>query len=199
MEEHEKEHREYSGVSLIFVIGFLIGVAAVIVVISTPFTTIVGRGKYDLAAAMHGLISLLYLFVATIALYLGWKLFTERVKGVADLQLISAVMSALSLLAIVFGNWIYIPYRASNPSSAKSWLLANNPDVHKIFFEFKEFTALFTFPLSVAAAYILWRYGNQVITRKWMRITVALILALGFFYLVVAFGLGAAVTKARAI
>lgn len=199
MEDPAHEHREYSATALVFVIGFLIGVASIIVFVSTPFATIVGRGAYDLPAAMHGTISLLYLFVATIALYLGWKLYTERVSGVGDLQLASVVMSTLSLLTIVFGNWIYIPYRASDPNSVKAWLLANNPDVHRIFFEFKEFTALFTLPLSVAAAFILWRYGNQVIQRGWMRVTVALLLALGFFYLVVAFGLGAAVTKIRAI
>jgi len=75
--------------------------------------------------------------------------------------------------------------------------MANMPVVHKIFFEFKEFMALFTLPLTVAAAFVLWYYGAQVLDRKWMRYTVAVLLALSFFYLVVAFGLGAAVTKLK--
>jgi hypothetical protein len=57
--------------------------------------------------------------------------------------------------------------------------------------------ALFTLPLTVVAAFVLWYYGAQVLERRWMRYTVAIVLALSFFYLVVAFGLGAAVTKLR--
>jgi len=63
------------------------------------------------------------------------------------------------------------------------------PEVHKVFFEFKEFTALFTLPLSVAAAFILWRYGRQILERNWTRTSVAILIALHFFYFVLAFGL----------
>jgi len=41
------------------------------------------------------------------------------------------------------------------------------------------------------------RYGNQVLDRPWLRYSVAILLGLSFFYLVVAFGLGAAVTKLK--
>ena len=53
-------------------------------------------------------------------------------------------------------------------------------------------------PLTVTAAYLLWRYGAQVMERTWLRYTIAILLGLSFFYLVVAFGLGAAVTKLKA-
>jgi hypothetical protein len=49
----------------------------------------------------------------------------------------------------------------------------------------------------VVAAFILWRYGAQVLDRPWLRYTVAVLMGLAFFYLVIAFGLGAAVTKLR--
>jgi hypothetical protein len=147
------------------------------------------------AACLLG--AVLYLIVGTIGLYLGWRLFAGRIRAFSDLQLLSTVAATLSLIAIVFGNWLYIFYRANNPEGPQLWFLANMPMVHKIFFEFKEFTALFTLPLTVTAAFILWYYGAQVLDRKWMRYTVAVLLALSFFYLVVAFGLGAAVTKLR--
>jgi len=67
----------------------------------------------------------------------------------------------------------------------------------RIFFEFKEFGALFTLPLTVVTAFILWSYGAQVLDRPWLRYTVAVLMGLAFFYLVIAFGLGAAVTKPR--
>lgn len=191
------EREEASTASLALVVGLMIGVAAAVVLATAPFTALVGRSQAALASAFHGLSAFLYLIVGTIGLYLGWRLFVGRIRAFADLQLLATVSATLSLIAIVFGNWLYIFYRAKDPSSPRSWFLANMPEVHKIFFEFKEFTALFTLPLTVAAAFILWYYGAQVLDRKWMRYTVAVLLALSFFYLVVAFGLGAAVTKLR--
>jgi hypothetical protein len=63
--------------------------------------------------------------------------------------------------------------------------------------EFKNLAALFTLPLTVCAAFILWRYGRQVMEQRWLRYTVAVLIGLSFFYLVVAFGLGAALTRLR--
>lgn len=193
-----REDREVaSTASLALVIGLLIGSALAFVLATAPFGALLGESRATLPAMFHGLSAFLYLFVGTIGLYLAWRLWAGRIRAFADLQLLATVSATLSLLAIVFGNWLYIYYRAKDPASPRSWLLANNPVVHKIFFEFKEFTALFTLPLTVAAAYILWYYGAQVLDRKWMRYTVAVLLGLSFFYLVVAFGLGAAVTKLR--
>ncbi len=191
------EREEASTASLALVVGLLLGVAAAVVLATAPFTALVGQSRAALAAASHGLSAFLYLFVGTIGLYLGWRLFTGRIRAFADLQLLATVSATLSLIAIAFGNWLYIFYRATDPSSPRSWFMANMPMIHKIFFEFKEFIALFTLPLTVSAAFILWYYGIQVLDRKWMRYTVAVLLALSFFYLVVAFGLGAAVTKLR--
>lgn len=122
---------------------------------------------------------------------------TGRIRAFADLQLLATVSATLSFLAIVAGNWLYIYYRASTPESPRSYFLRTMPEVHRIFFEFKEFAALFTLPLTVAAAFILWHYGGQVVERRWLRYSVAVLLGLSFFYLVIAFGLGAAVTKLR--
>jgi hypothetical protein len=63
------------------------------------------------------------------------------------------------------GDAHYIPYRANTPDSPRSYFLEHMPEVHKVFFEFKEFTALFPLPLSVAASFILWRYGRQILER----------------------------------
>src|SRR5919106_1761162 len=113
----------------------------------------------------------------------------------ASTRSLVVVVATFSFLAIVFGNWLYIYYRAKDPDSPRSYFMATVPEVHKIFFEFKEFAALYTLPLTVCAAFILWRYGRQVMEQAWLRYTVAVLIGLSFFYLVVAFGLGAAVTK----
>jgi len=190
--------REASTRSLVSVVVIMVGSALAFTLLTAPFTKLLGAGAGAIPAAFHGMAAFLYLFVGTIGLYLGWRLLTGHIRAFADLQLLSVVAATLSFIAIVFGNWLYIFYRAKSPDSPRSYFVKNMPDIHAIFFEFKEFGALFTLPLMVCAAFILWRYGNQVLDRPWLRYTVAIVLGLGFFYLVVAFGLGAAVTKLRA-
>lgn len=197
--ENHPPHYEWSTLSLAFVSGVLIATAGVIVLATAPFATILGPSAYALASALHGLTAFVLLVVSTIGLYLAWRLLMGRIRAYPDLQLVTTVMATLSLLTILFGNWIYIPYRAKTPDAPRSYFLANMPEVHQIFFEFKEFAALFTLPLSVAAAFILWRYGRQILERKWLPTTLATLIALHFFYFVIAFALGAAVTKLKAI
>ncbi|MCL6556111.1 MAG: hypothetical protein K6T56_07095 [Burkholderiales bacterium] len=192
-----QEMREASTASLAAVVGILIGSALAFTAATAPINKLLGSGAAALPAALHGLTAFLYLFVGTIGLYLGWRLMTGRIRAFADLQLLATVSATLSFLAIVAGNWLYIYYRANTPGSPRSYFLTTMPEVHRIFFEFKEFAALFTLPLTVAAAFILWHYGRQVVERRWLRYSVAVLLGLSFFYLVIAFGLGAAVTKLR--
>ncbi len=196
-ETHE-ETNEASTWSLAAVALLLVGSALGFTAMTAPITKLVGAGEASFAAAFHGLAAFLYLFVGTIGLYLGWRLMTGRIRAFADLQLLATVAAAFSFIAIVFGNWLYIYYRAPVPDSPRSYFVKNMPEIHKIFFEFKEFSALYTLPLTVTAAYLLWRYGAQVVRTPWLRYAVAVLFGLAFFYLVVAFGLGAAVTKLRA-
>ena len=189
--------REASTASLVVVVGVLIGTAHAFTLATAPCTKLLGPGAGAVPAALHGMMAFLYLFVGTIGLYLAWRLMTGHIRAFADLQLLAVVAATFSFLTVCFGNWLYIYYRAPVPDSPRSYFVKNMPPVHGIFFEFKEFTALFTLPLTVCAAFILWRYGLQVLERRWLRYAVAVCLALSFFYLVVAFGLGAAVTKLR--
>jgi hypothetical protein len=196
---HENhDMREASTASLAAVVVILIVSALAFTAMTAPVTKLVGAGTGAVAAAFHGMAAFLYLFVGTIGLYLGWRLMTGRIRAFADLQLLATVSATFSLIAICFGNWLYIYYRAPVPDSPRSYFVKNMKEIHSTFFEFKEFGALFTLPLTVAAAFILWKYGAQIIGRAWLRYTVAVLLGLSFFYLVVAFGLGAAVTKLRA-
>lgn len=189
--------REASTRSLVSVVVLMIGSALGFTLMTAPFTKLLGANAGAVAAAFHALAAFLYLFVGTIGLYLGWRLLTGRISAFADLQLLAVVMATLSFLAIVFGNWLYVFYRAADAGSPRAYFMANAPEIHTIFFEFKTLGALFTLPLTVVAAFILWRYGSQVMLRPWLRYTVAVVIGLSFFYLVVAFGLGMAVTRLK--
>ena len=191
------QHSGWSTKSLVLVIAIMVLASTVIVLATAPFATILGPSAYALTSALHGLAAFVLLVVATVSLYLAWRLYAGRIKAFSDLQLATAVMSALTFITIVFGNWIYVGYRSKG--GVREWLLANNPEAHKIFFEFKEYMALFTLPLAVLAAYLLIRYDMALFERRWLRVTVAVILALTFFYFTVAFGLGAAITKIKPV
>jgi hypothetical protein len=193
-----RDMREASTASLAAVVIILVVSALAFTAMTAPLAKLLGAGGGAIPAAFHGMAAFLYLFVGTIGLYLGWRLLTGNIRAFADLQLLATVSATFSLIAIGFGNWLYIYYRAPVPDSPRSYFVKNMKEVHSIFFEFKEFGALFTLPLTVVAAFILWRYGAQVMERPWLRYTVAVLLGLSFFYLVVAFGLGAAVTKLKA-
>ena len=51
-------------------------------------------------------------------------------------SILAVVAATFSLLAICFGNWLYIYYRAPVPDSPRSYFVKNMPEVHRIFFEF---------------------------------------------------------------
>jgi hypothetical protein len=189
--------QEASTRSLVAVVAIMVASALAFTLATAPLAKLLGEHAGAVPAAFHGLAAFLFLFIGTIGLYLGWRLLTGRIRAFADLQLLAVVAATSSLIAIIFGNWLYIYYRAPIPESPRSYFIKTAPDIHRIFFEFKEFGALFTLPLTVVAAFILWKYGAQVLDRPWLRYTVAVLMGLAFFYLVVAFGLGAAVTKLR--
>lgn len=180
---------------VVLVLG-LIGLT--VVLLTAPASKLLSGGSAEaIRGALHGTAAGLFMVTATIGLFQGYRLFAGQARSVAELQVGSVVNATLALITIVLGNWVYISYRASG--GPRSYFLEHAPEVHKVFFEFKEFAALFTLPLAVTASFILISYGAAVVRRKDLRTLVAVLLALVFFYFLVAFGLGAAVTKLKSV
>ena len=190
-EEAEPAHHLW----LVVVVLGIIGLA--LVLLTAPTERLLGDSAQAIRGALHGTAAGLFMVTATIGLFQGYRLFVGQARSIAELQVGSVVNAAMAFFTIVLGNWVYIPYRASG--GPRSYFLEHAPEIHKVFFEFKEFAALFTFPLAAAAAFILVSYGAAVIRRKDLRTLVAVLLALVFFYFLVAFGLGAAITKLRSV
>ena len=173
----------------------LMGLA--VVMITAPGEQLLGPGEHAVRGALHGTCAGLFMVTSTIGLFQAYRIFAGRIWNVVELQVGSAINATTALLTILTGNWIYIPYRA--PEGPRTHFLQVAPEVHKVFFEFKEFAALFTFPLAVAAAYLLIRYGGELHHRRGLSTVIAALLVQVFFYFVVAFGLGAAITKLRSV
>jgi len=196
--KEEKWSHEKSDKPMIAEILAVMGSIAVgILIISSPTNKLLGESVYSLRSAFHGLFAGVFMVTVTIGLYQAFRLWGGSEINVRELEIGSVVNAVTCFLTIVFGNWLYIPYRAAG--GPRSHFLEKMPEIHQIFFEFKEFTALFTLPLVVAAAYLICRYRERLTSNRQLRETVALLLLLAFFYFVVAFGLGAAVTKLKAV
>lgn len=181
---------------LIVVIG-AIAVIGLVIAITAPVGLLVGDTQWHLISAFHGMSATVFLLGSTIAVYLGWRLYIGEIKAFQDLKWLSAFSAIMAAVTIAFGTWIYIAYRA--PGGPRSFFIDNLPEIHGIFFEFKEFIALFTFPMFLLASFILWRYGESIIGHKEGRAVASVPLLLGWVFLLVAYVLGAAITKLRGV
>ena len=178
---------------MVALLGAMALFAVVVVLISAPAAELRGTGDYDLRSAFHGVLAGILMVMLTIGLYAAFQLWTGIQVQIRELSLGSLISSALCFLTLVSGNWLLIPYNAEE--GPKRLFLNVSPAVDLVFFKFKTLTALFTFPLIVAAAYIIWLYKDKLNASESLRTSVAVALVLAFFYFVVTFGLGAAVTK----
>ena len=170
---------------------------ALIAATSAPFFAFLGDGGYAVVGTIHGMLATLGVLVGTIAAYLGWRLFIGKLRAFSDLKLLSMVSALVSAGTIFFGNWIYVGYRASG--GPRAYFIANNPEIHEVFFEFKEFIALFTLPLAISVAFVMWRYDQQVMEEKGLRSWLGIAFAVGWGALMIAFLLGAGITKLRSV
>jgi hypothetical protein len=183
--------------TLAYVVAGAVAVVALLALLTAPIADLLGDSQYAIPAALHGISAIVYLIVATVLAYLGYLLYTDRLRSYHDLRVLAVLAAGFSFITILFGNWIYIYYRATG--GPRSFFLETNPAAHEFFFEFKEFVALFTLPLTVAAAAIVLREGEHLRSRPLTRQAVAVLLELAWVFLLLAFGLGAAVTKLRSV
>ena len=184
-----------------YVVGLvaLAVIGGVIFLLSAPTQALLGDSAWAVTSALHGLGAGVLMIGATVGLFQAYRLYKGERLSIGEMQVGSLFTALASLVTIFYGNWIYIAYRASGPASPRSYFLEHMPAVHQIFFEFKEFMALYTLPIAVGATFIIWYYGDQLRARPAIRNLVAVALVLVFFYFAIAFGLGAAVTKLKAV
>ncbi len=183
--------------TLAYILMAAVGVVAILAMVTAPVAELLGDSRYAVPATLHGISSILYVIVATVAAYLALHLYTGRLQAYRDLRILAMLCAFFSLITILFGNWIYIFYRQEG--GPRSYFLETNPALHEIFFELKEFVALFTLPLAVAAAFSLWREGDGLAHKPHLRQAISVLVVLGWIFTMLVFGLGAAITKLRSV
>jgi len=165
--------------------------------LTAPVSSFFGTGTLAIISAAHGLLATLGVIAGTVTSYLGYRLFTGKIKAFSDLKVLSIVSTCIAGATIVLGNWIYITYRATG--GPRAFFMKENPAIHAVFFEFKEFIALFPLPLAVAATYVIWKYGDQLVESKSLRTWVGITFAVAWGSLIIAYLLGAGITKLRSV
>jgi len=165
---------------------------------AAPFADLLlGPSEFALPGAAHGILATVGMIVGTATVYLGWRLFIGEKRTFGDLRILAAVSSVLAAVTIVTGNWIYIAYRG--PGGPREYFKSVIPEVHEIFFEFKEFIALFTLPIAVATTYVLWSYRETLLADTRLRTGVGIMIATAWAALMITFVLGASITKLMSV
>jgi phosphoglycerol transferase MdoB-like AlkP superfamily enzyme len=130
------------------------------------------------------------------------------VERVRRLRWGTTVMAVLVWLTVITGTFIVYPwYRARPPAGAdlsqypRSFLLAdpNLSSWHTFGMEWKEHVAWFAPIFLTAVAYIVWRYGSELVHRRPMRNVLIAVLTFAFVAAGIAGVLGALITKAAPV
>lgn len=188
---------EPSLATLLVVTVGAIAIVGLTLAITSPVGLLAGETQWKAISAFHGMAATAFLLGATIAVYLAWRLYIGEIKAFKDLKWLAGFSTVMAAVTIAFGTWIYIAYRA--PGGPRSFFIENLPEVHQIFFEFKEFIALFTLPMFLVSTFILWKYGESIVGHKEGRAVASVPILLGWVYLLIAYILGAAITKLRGV
>jgi hypothetical protein len=141
---------------------------------------------------LHGSASMMTTIVVAYTGHLAFPLLRGSAKVLTPVRTLAFWSSIVTFLGIASGNFAYMRYRAdASYGGARAWLKTNSPLVQYVFMEYHEFSVLFTLPLSVACAWILWSYGDTILEKKNRPVLTATCVALmGMMF----FGMGGFVT-----
>jgi hypothetical protein len=116
---------------------------------------------------IHGFGSLLATVVAVYTGHLAFPLLRGVGKILPQMRTLTFWSTVIAFLAIATGNLSYMRYRAGIEfGGARAWLKENTPLGQYVLMEYHEFSVLFTLPLGVACAWILWKYGDSILERE---------------------------------
>ncbi|BAS26921.1 hypothetical protein [Limnochorda pilosa] len=125
----------------------------------------------------------------------------ERIRR---LNLGTTVMAVVAWLTVISGTYVVYPwYRAQPPEGADlsgfpRSLLLSDPSTaswHRFGMEWKEHVAWFAPILATAVAYVVWKYGDQLVKDERLRKGVMIVFILAFATAAVAGLFGALITK----
>jgi hypothetical protein len=151
---------------------------------------------------IHGMGAMLATIVIAYTGHLAFPLLRGSAKILPQMRTLTFWASVIAFLAIATGNLGYMRYRAdATYGGARAWLIKNSPLVHYVFMEYHEFSVLFTLPLGVACAWILWSYGDSILEKQNRPVLTATCVALMgmMFFAMGGFVTGLGIAKVHAL
>lgn len=146
---------------------------------------------------LHGLLATLFL-MAFSGSYAELLSLTEN--GLRRLKLGISLMAFSAWAIFATGSYVYIFYRAPMPESARSRLLAGpTPWVHSLLMELKEFTGAYVPALAMLALVLVFAWNQRLLAEARLRRVLAAVLLAAMLWTLLAFGLGAYITKVASV
>ncbi|MBS3120033.1 hypothetical protein J4475_04405 [Candidatus Woesearchaeota archaeon] len=151
----------------------------------------------EITAIVHGLLGTVFLmaFAGSYA-----ELIQLTHAGMKRVKWGITIMAGTAIIIDLLGDLIYTVYRAPVPDSARSLIKAGStPWVHEIGMELKEHVAHFVPVLMLIALFMVVYYKEDLVKSKELRAITAGLLVTAMLVTLVAFGLGAYITKVQPI
>lgn len=148
-------------------------------------------------AMTHGLLATLFLmaFSGSYA-----ELLTLTESGLRRLKLGVTLMAFSGWAIFATGSYVYIFYRATVAESARSRILAGpTPWVHSVLMELKEFTGAFVPAVVLLAVVLVFGWNRRLLEEVRLRRVLAMVLLAAMAWTLIAFGLGAYITKTASV
>jgi len=153
----------------------------------------------EIVMLVHGFIASIALMAAT--LMVGVLLFSKELNAqdVSRLKWISLGTAFLVFVMDFIGGYGYTFYRARDPTSARSIILATAPWGHEVFFESMEYISLIGPLMATAIAYVVWHYGGDMVKEPAVKRALLIMLLIGILWGLALIGAGVIPTRISAV
>ena len=132
-----------------------------------PFINLLAQSPWKRSlGTMHSLAALLSTIIACYLGHLAFPLLRGSTKVLPQVRTLSLWSTLLTFLGLATGNIAYMRYRASaETGGTMEWLKENSPLSHSIFMNYHQFSVWFALPLGVACTWVLWQYGDSILSK----------------------------------
>jgi hypothetical protein len=168
-----------------------------------PLVNLIHPSPWQRSIGMiHGFGAMMATIVTAYAGHLAFPLLRGSAKILPQMRSLTFWSAIVTFLSIASGNLGYMRYRAGMDfGGARAWLKENSPLTQYVFMEYHEFSVLFTLPLAVGSAFVLWHYGDKILDKANRPVLAAVSIAVMgmMFYAMGGFVTGLAIAKVHSL
>jgi hypothetical protein len=168
-----------------------------------PLVNLIHPSPWQRSIGMiHGFGAMMATIVTLYAGHLAFPLLRGSAKVLPQMRSLTFWSAIITFLSIASGNLGYMRYRAGiDFGGARAWLKVNSPLTQYVYMEYHEFSVLFTLPLAVGSAWVLWHYGDRILEKSYRPVLASVSVAVMamMFYAMGGFVTGLAIAKTHAL